>query len=103
MNVFTNIRTPHTTLNIPPFAKARPTPKTRNKNPLVGTARKPGWVPQARALRAFLKALYSQAPADSADYEHAGWEAIDHVDRLDAKARHIYRFVFCELIKLSRR
>jgi hypothetical protein len=49
-----------------------------------------------------LKALYSQAPADNADYNHAGCEAIDHVDRLDAQARYLYRFTLAELLKLSR-
>ena len=85
------------------ISTTRVAPANRKKSPpLVGTARRAGWPPLARALRAQLKALYSQAPADNADYNHAGCEAIDHVDRLDAQARYLYRFTLAELLKLSR-
>jgi hypothetical protein len=70
---------------------------------LVGTSRKPGWPPKARAYRAHLKALYSEAPADKTGSDHAALEIIEHVDRLDAGARYLLRFNFAELLKLSNR
>jgi hypothetical protein len=70
---------------------------------LAGTSHKPGWTPHARVLRAFLKALYKIAPPDRGDFERAAEEVIDHGDQLNPKARYLHRFVFAELVKISRR
>jgi hypothetical protein len=84
-------------------AKRQSSEKAHSRPCLVGTARKPGWPEQARAFRAHLRALHSQAPADKSGSEHAGLEMIDNVDLLDAKARYLQRFALAELIKLTRR
>jgi hypothetical protein len=70
---------------------------------LAGTAHRPGWPKQVHALRALFKALHETAPVDKGGSERASLEAIDNVDRLDPKARHLYRLALAELLKLSRR
>jgi hypothetical protein len=71
---------------------------------LGGTAHRPGWPEQVRALRAQLKVLYPQSPAGvRGGHERVALEIIEHIERLDPRALHAFRLVFAEFVKLSDR
>jgi hypothetical protein len=85
---------------VPPQVSPQLSKKSRPR--LAGTAHKPGWPEQVRALRGLLKVLHARSPwGVPGGSERVSLEVIELIDRLDPHSLHVLRVCFSELFKLS--